>query len=35
MEILKEIMRIVTSKSDVPKVFPELDEEADAEIRDS
>lgn len=35
MEILKEIMRIVTSKSDVQKVFPELDEESDAEIRDS
>ena len=35
MEILKEILRIVTSKSDVPKVLPELDEDADPEVRDS
>ena len=35
MEILKEILRIVTSKSEVPKVLPELDDDADPEIRDS
>jgi len=35
VEILKEILRVVTSKSDVPKVFPELDEQADEEVRDS
>ena len=35
MEILKEILRIVTSKSDVPKVLPELDEHGDPELRES
>ena len=35
MEILKEILRVVTSKSDVPKVFPELDEGADEETQNS
>jgi hypothetical protein len=35
MEILKEILRIVTSKSEVPKVLPELDEAADPELKDS
>lgn len=35
MEILKEILRIVTSKSDVSKQLPELLEDADDEVRDS
>lgn len=35
MEILKEILRIVTSKSDTAKVLPELNPGSPAEIRDS
>lgn len=35
MEILKEILRIVTSKSDVSKQLPELVEDADPELADS
>ncbi|MBI2794154.1 MAG: hypothetical protein HYX66_05830 [Ignavibacteria bacterium] len=35
MEILKEILRIVTSKSDISKVLPELDPESPEEIRGS
>lgn len=35
MEILKEILRIVTSKSDISKVLPELDPESPAEITGS